>query len=382
MARITLRLYNNDGYSRNSLRTLALAFSSKSKTFYSPTGIQLKVNQWDGRKGIVVRHPDAAKLTLEANKILFSAQEILLRLTGGFDIGLDARQIRDLVMKELNKETSSSRFVLDYMRKYMETKSKKNTRQIFQSTISRLLQFSPAMGHVMFDAVNPMWLRQFDKWLSENGCPSVNARSIHLRNIRTVFNAAIDDGITVNYPFRKLRIGGERGKNRDVDAVSLNRFAHLELQGTELFVRDTFMLSFYMMGINMADLILLETDGNKVEYTRQKTGKPYEFKVQPEAKRLLYVIDWVKHYRNAHSLTIMMNRNLKKLGAQIGYPELTTYWARHSWATIASDIDVPKDVIAAALGHIGNTVTDVYINFDHSKIDKANRAVIDYVASV
>jgi integrase len=61
------------------------------------------------------------------------------------------------------------------------------------------------------------------------------------------------------------------------------------------------------------------------------------------------------------------------------FPELTTYWARHTWATIAASLDIPKETIAAALGHGGNTVTDIYIDFDQRKVDDANRRVIDYV---
>lgn len=74
-----------------------------------------------------------------------------------------------------------------------------------------------------------------------------------------------------------------------------------------------------------------------------------------------------------------MNRSLKELGSSIGYPELTTYWARYSWATIAAQLDIPKETIAKALGHGSETVTDTYITFDYSKVDKANRAVIDYM---
>ncbi|MGM9794933.1 MAG: hypothetical protein ACI3ZZ_01755 [Candidatus Aphodosoma sp.] len=61
------------------------------------------------------------------------------------------------------------------------------------------------------------------------------------------------------------------------------------------------------------------------------------------------------------------------------FPELTTYWARHTWATIASSLDIPKDTIAAALGHGAYTVTDIYIDFDRQKIDNANRKVLDWV---
>jgi integrase len=65
------------------------------------------------------------------------------------------------------------------------------------------------------------------------------------------------------------------------------------------------------------------------------------------------------------------------------FPDLTTYWARHTWATVAHKIGVPKDVISMALGHsFGNRVTDTYIDYDSEKVDEANRKVIDYMNSI
>jgi len=379
MARIALKLYNNVGYSSHSLRTLALAFSSQSKTVYAPTGIQLRQNQWDSKKQMVVHHPDASSLTLKANRILLSAQEVFLRLTGGMNMEIDAKQMREIVMRELNKESGGTKFLINYMIGYMETCSKKSTRSVYNSTISRLKQFCPTINSVLFDNVTQIWLRQFDKWLSEHGCPSVNGRSVHLRNLRTVFNAAIDDGITTNYPFRKFHIRNEKTPDRFIKVESLRAILNLELHGNDLYARDCFLLSFYLLGINMADLFLLQVSGTKVIYDRQKTGKRYEFRLQPEAQKLLYVLDWVSHYKNTHSFLIMMNRSLKRIGSMIGYPEMTTYYARYTWATIAAQLDIPKETISKALGHSTETVTDTYIVFDHSKVDKANRQVIDYV---
>lgn len=62
------------------------------------------------------------------------------------------------------------------------------------------------------------------------------------------------------------------------------------------------------------------------------------------------------------------------------FPDITAYWARHSWATIASSIDIPDRVIAEALGHeYGNRITNIYIRFDIKKVDIANRKVLDWV---
>ena len=78
----------------------------------------------------------------------------------------------------------------------------------------------------------------------------------------------------------------------------------------------------------------------------------------------------------------MLFRSVGKRGAKTVvplFPKLTTYWARHTWPTIAASLDIPKETIAAALGHGGNTVTDIYIDFDRRKVDEANRKVMDWV---
>jgi integrase len=60
--------------------------------------------------------------------------------------------------------------------------------------------------------------------------------------------------------------------------------------------------------------------------------------------------------------------------------KITTYTLRHTWATLAAELEIPKETISAALGHAeGSSVTDIYINFNRKKIDAANRKVIDYV---
>ena len=69
----------------------------------------------------------------------------------------------------------------------------------------------------------------------------------------------------------------------------------------------------------------------------------------------------------------------KDLEGEGPFAQITTYWARHTWATIAASLEIPKETIAAALGHGGNTVTDIYIDFDQKKVDEANRKVLDYV---
>ena len=151
----------------------------------------------------------------------------------------------------------------------------------------------------------------------------------------------------------------------------------------------------------MIDLAkLTEINNGRLDFNRSKTGHLYSMKVEPEAMalfekhkgtdHLLFILDrWV----NDEFFRRKMNKELQKIGPmhkkpgrggkklyEPMFPEITAYWARHSWATIASDIDIPDRIIAEALGHeYGNRITNIYINFNIKKVDAANRKVLDWV---
>lgn len=159
---------------------------------------------------------------------------------------------------------------------------------------------------------------------------------------------------------------------------------------------------FYLIGINAADMFSL-TEANimdgRIVYHRAKTGKLYSIKIEPEAeeiinkyrgkKFLLFPCDTrSSHLIYLHRMNIALSnigplerkgRSDKKKRHPL-FPGLSSYWARHTWATIAAELDVPKETISAALGHnIGSDVTSIYIEFNRAKIDEANRKVIDYI---
>lgn len=161
---------------------------------------------------------------------------------------------------------------------------------------------------------------------------------------------------------------------------------------------NVFKLIFLLIGINMVDLAgVTEVENGRIYYRRSKTGRLYSVKVEPEAQEIIdryrsktHLLSPFDRYKDYSHYLSRCNRALKKIGnTTIGkqgrrthhplQPQISTYWARHTWATIASSLDIPKDTIAHALGHGNNTVTDIYIDFDERKVDDANRRVIDWV---
>jgi len=315
------------------------------------------------------------------------------------DIDLE-NKIKELVTgQEQEKEI---KYFVNYLDDYVSLKTAKGTIAVYQDTKSQILKYDP---YCTFKTMDRRWLTAFESWMLSR--MKINSAGIHLRNIRAIFNYAIDEEITTLYPFRKFHIKKEETIKRSLSIDQLRLLKDYPVLGYQKKYRDLFMLIFYLIGINAADLFNI-TDINpdgRIEYYRAKTHKLYSIKVEPEAleiinrykgnKYLLYVMDTYKNYKD---FLHRMNENLQEIGeityeekmisgkrrkikkAHPAFPGLSSYWARHTWATLAAELDIPKETISAALGHnIGSSVTSIYIDFDRKKIDDANRKVIDYL---
>ena len=160
------------------------------------------------------------------------------------------------------------------------------------------------------------------------------------------------------------------------------------LDDWEVKYRDFFKLSFMLIGINVVDLCgLTDMSDGRINYTRAKTHKPYSIKVEPEILSLIeqyrgsdQLLNFMEGYANYRSFYMNLCNGLKSIKAKLEIKELSTYWARHTWATIAAELDIPDAVISQALGHAAsNSTTEIYIRRNQRKMDEANRRVLDWV---
>lgn len=283
-------------------------------------------------------------------------------------------------------ETKQEGKFVKHFRDFINGKSNKRTKEIYKQTLDRIADFDSEVHKKDFEQIDLRWLTDFETFCARTA--GKNARNIHLRNIRAVFNNAIDYEITSSYPFRRFKIRPEATRKRSLSYDNLRKVLNAAgLEDWEEKYLDFFKLTFMLIGINVIDLCnLVEITDGRINYVRAKTHKPYSIKVEPEAveliekhkgkKRLLDFTDTYSSYRHFYN---NLTKGLNSIKAKLGLSELTTYWARHTWATIAASLDIPKETIAAALGHGGHTVTDIYIDFDMRKVDEANRRVLDWV---
>lgn len=371
---------------------------------YLATGIYLTPEDWEektqranGKGAKRINSVLETLLTRTANRILE------LRESGQFG-KLSSAQLREMLTDlDLDSPTVGVPTVGAMFETVIGTKEG-GTAMLFNQTLKKL-QAHCDPYQLRFENVTKLWLDNF--YASLTGL-SVNSKAMHLRNLRNVFNYAIDENITTNYPFRNYRIVSEETAMRVLPVEKMRQLLALPLSAYDTEYRDIFMLSFYLVGINMVDLSALTKESiveGRIEYRRAKTGKFYSIKIEPEAQAILDKYKGKKHllapfdkYDNYKDYVAHLNAALRKIGPVKkvgGKPQytknhlpvmapleagITSYWARYSWATYAADLDIPKDTISEALGHkYGSAITGVYIKFSRDKIDAANRRVIDYL---
>ena len=370
-----------------------IVVTGNSKELRLDTGVSVKEDGWNPSTRNAVNRRTASLLSTLLTRTESTVLD--LRERGLFD-KLTTAQLRKALTAE--GPASSQRAFLEVCEQFLHLKTGKRTREIYEATMKKVTAFDP---EVTMEGITPNWLREFSVFLGG----SINGRAIHLRNIRAVCNYALDEELTQNYPFRKFKIPREETRKRSLPVDDLRALMALDdLTPQEEEYRDMFLLIFYLVGINIADLAALTYDSlvdGRIEYRRAKTGRLYSIKVEPEAQAIIDKYQGEQHllspfdrYSSYRDYNHRLNDALKKLGPVNGKhrngvltrepinPELSTYWARHSWATIAASLDIPNETIAAALGHsYGNKVTAIYINFDAKKIDRANRQVINHLKS-
>lgn len=340
-----------------------------------------------GEINYVEKNLRLSKILAEASALIYQQQ----------DINILKQQIPILLG---HKSNVTELTLVNHILNYSLLKPYKRTRKLYEGTSNKVKLFDAS---VTIDKVTTTWLTKFEQFCAKT--MSINGYAIHMRNIRAVFNHLIAEGVTTNYPFKTYKIKKEKTIHRALTEDQLKLIKCAETPNFCIEYRDIFMLSLYLIGCNMKDLLYFTFDqiqNDRLIYHRFKTNRLYNVRIEPEALKILqkyqgevYLLNCLDRYKDYLDYLHHMNDGLKKLGKEYvegkGYvegtksicPELTSYWARHTWATIAYSIGISKDIISQALGHSnGVQVTDIYIDYDLKKVDEANRKVIDYINSL
>ena len=311
-------------------------------------------------------------------------------------------ELKDHLKEVINgaKKSDTSSFVC-YIRKIAETKGRYNTQRNYER-VARAIEIYD--NDCTFESVDKKWIVSYidherGKGRKDNGIQT------DIQILKFVFNRAIEDELTDKFPFRGVSVKKEQTKKRCLSLEQLRAIRDFKLTGKKAMYRDCFMLSFYLIGINISDLLFLpktSLKNGRIIYKRNKTGKLYDIKVEPEAMEIIArhksrKKDRLLSFLEEGDATITntfannLTRHLRTIGEKERHSYyvtvhpieegITSYWSRHTWATMASELDIPMEVIGRSLGHSlwDNAVTSTYIKYDTKKIDESNRKVIDYL---
>lgn len=318
-------------------------------------------------------------------------------------------------LNQFNTQASSKSSVLDALslrRQKFTAKNSINTAVTFQSTVASIEEFlkTTKKKKLTFFDVTPEWLKSYEKWMLATG-RSHTTIGIYLRNLRTVINQAVDDGLLPkeNYPFKRGKYQIPDGKNSK-KALSISDieklFSYTPSDRNEYLALNYWLFSYLCNGMNMVDIANLKfknIKGSNIEFIRQKTKDTT--KEVPVIKVLLLpeiqqIIDRIGNQDNTPENFIFpvfkaeytelekhkrlkqhiknTNKYIRRIARSLSIDEaITTYWARHSYGTILKRSGAPIEFISEQLGHQSTKVTQHYLDsFEDEQREKYSSVLI------
>jgi len=379
---------------------LRLRVRKDGKSAMPLTGIRIYPDKWDEKNN---RAKDV-RLNQRLRDMLDNAEDYVIKLKAS---GKYVTMSLNELVSEISKKVLSIEIRLNqketlcwYMEQYRDRQLKRGTREVYDRTLKVLKEFDNEFTFRPFKEIDYGYLTRFETWCLKKGM-KVNSISILMRNIRSVFNEARRAGATSSYPFSIYKIKQEETRKRSLSLADLHQFMACPVTPDQQKYKDYFLLMVYLIGINTTDLFQARPEDlhdGRLEYKRDKTGKIYSVKVEPEAQAIIdkyrgkrWLLEPMDSHGDFLSWRVQLNKRLKAIGQITGkrgkvegkgpFSEISTYWARHTWATLAYQIGIPVDIIGQALGHSdrSHAVTFTYIKPDTKKVDEANRRVIDFI---
>ena len=389
------RILNNGSYPL----VFQVIHNRRKKLLY--TGYRMKEEVFDESEGKIM---NGVGSTFTATEVVKMNRE-LRKMRNQIDIRIRQLErtreefaVEDILTQNAFGTGKSQFYLLRYINAQIERKQelkKVGMAAAYKSTRSSLAKFI-GRPDVRMSEVDLAFVRRYEDFLYSNGA-SGNTVSYYLRNLRSLYNQAVTDGYHPHgeYPFAKAQTRPAKTVKRALSRTDMQNLADLNLENEpELeFTRDLYLFSFYAQGMAFVDIVLLKkTDicNGVLTYSRHKSKQLIRIVVTPQMQGVIdkynteneYLFpiisgEYASGYQKYRLALGRINRHLKKIAvvADIKVP-LTTYTARHTWATLARDYGAPISVISAGLGHTSEEMTRVYLkDFDVSMLNQVNSIV-------
>ena len=361
---------------------LALAHAGKTTYISTPYDID-NASQW--RNGRVINRADAAHLNKRLHNILDDYQGRIDRLPNA---ELTIAQVRELITHAPMNKPTMQQFCRQFQSSLIRQK-----RESYATNIGYTAKaLAACFGEMaMFDTLLPSSRKGFETWLREHG-QSDTTINIRMAHLKTLVNNAIMSGVVTYqlHPFASYTPPKKRV--RDI-ALTLDEFHRLRdwnapTRKTAL-ARDMLLLSFYLGGVNLIDLLTIDFSQPVARYQRSKTKNEVRLQIAPEAQAIAArymgkngLLSLGYNFTRYEDLRSMLGRTFRDMRDKLAIPQLCYYSARKTFVQFGYELGVPLYLLEYA---VGQTIKDMqrrpiyqYFRVMQPQVDEAVAKIIDF----
>lgn len=394
---IALRLYHK------KQRILRLPFFT-SKEGWDDKNMVFK------KSAVANKEQDCDAINMVLNEKLYSVKSIIDKLGKTInEITVDVlienikeswdKKLDSDLKKNLSNEISLSEWGQVLIHRKLK-EGKPSTAKWYKDSISAFVNFNNGAPIKLYQ-LNVTFLKEFEIENKAKG-NSNNGISSYMRAVRAIYNSAVkeDKYIPIKNPFNHYKIPtSRRTKKKALSKEKIVAIRNLQYeQGTNLWHTQNYLLCmFNCRGMNLIDLAKLrlkDIGESRIFYGRSKTGDPLSVRITSEFAAILKIYtegkspnDFVfpigydgsvEMFTKYNSDRRLVNKLFKKIAVDAGIEEkITSYYIRHSWATIAKNMGISTEIISEGLGHHSLKTTEIYLkSFDNSVLDDANELIV------
>ncbi len=390
----------NDVVYKNGTSPLAIRFTHERKNKFIGLGVSVLPEHWDNQQQTVSSFcPDYAEIQAKISGQISEYKRKVQRLEI-LEIPVTFDNLFETKKRRANF-TIADCFEREIAR--LETLGKHGSASKHRSAVS-LLNMAQ-LANVRLEDIDLAFLNDFELFLRKRGNVD-NSIATKFAITKAVYNKAISEDLFVPKanPFTKFKVGRlwTPTRKRAIEKDELQKLIDFELPADYpspylAFAKDIFLFTYFTAGINFGDIARLrhcDIQNGRVYYTRHKTGKDIKCPLMPIAEAIIRkysrgdyadadyifpILNKREHiterqkFDRIHKVIGKVNIQLKELGELAGLKTpLTTYVARHTYATVLKRSGVNIAIISESLGHSDLATTQIYLDsFENSQIDEA-----------
>lgn len=399
----TIKILLRDKPNADGLYPLVLRITKERKVKIITLGLDCMRKDWDSKESCFKK---SYANYMQRNKVLLALKNKALTIIDNFyseDIDFTLIQFEKAFRGKDKNKTTVLEFWDDKINDLIKVGRTGNARSL-KGTKKSFFKFCNN-DNILFREITTDLLYKYEVYLRANGNQDGGV-GVKMRELRSIYNDAIRKGYVDEkyYPFKTFKVSRFKGKGHK-KALSRDEIKLIENLDEASYphlveAKHYFLFSYFTRGMNFYDIMKLKWENiidNKITYTRSKTKGRFVIEI---LKPVQDILDFYKgkNFQTNYVFPILLesnltpsqienrkfktlkkfNKDLKSIGSVLGINKpITSYVARHSYATNLKQLGISTDIVSQSMGHSNLAVTISYLKeFDDEVLNDANKKLL------